>query len=109
MRKFKNFIGNLLIGLARVIKFLHTVTLFVILIVFCLSILAATMIALFELIGRAAPDDLAYHGMDIDIFKHWYWDLVVFVIGSLTMWQGFTKMFATDKEFNENMKNYDSY
>ena len=97
MRKLKNFIGNLLIGLAAFIGFLRNVMFFTLTVGLVFGILAITMIALFELLGRANPNPSEY-GMPIVLFKKWYWDVIVVFIGGATMWQGITKMFEGDKK-----------
>ena len=93
----RNFIGNFLIILASIIGFIRTVMLFALTVGFVMGILVITLIAFFELVGRASPNSQALP-MAFDLFGKWYWELIVVVIGGSTMWLGVQKMFETDKE-----------
>ena len=97
MRVIKNFIGNLLIALAAFISFLRNVLFFILTMGIVLGILLITMIAFFELTGRVMPHAQEVP-MPFDLFGKWYWEAIVVVLGSLTMWQGIVKMFEADKK-----------
>ncbi len=97
----RNFIGNVLIGLATFLTTLRNVMFFILVAGIIFGILMITIIAFAELIGRAAPTQQIQ--MPLDLFGRWYWEMIVFVIGSLTMWQGIKKMFEADKKESETL------
>lgn len=93
----KNFIGNFLIGLAGIIKFLRTTLLFLLVIGFCVGIFLITMIAAFELINRILP----HPEVQLNLIGKWYWEVIIFFIGTATMWEGLKKMTDVDKRMNK--------
>jgi hypothetical protein len=95
MRVIKNFIGNCLIALAAFISFLRNALFFMITVGIVMGILMITLIAFFELVTRVSPPQEI--PMALDLFGKWYWELIVFVLGALTMWQGIVKAFDDDK------------
>lgn len=94
----RNFIGSILIGLARIITFLRTVLLFLLVIGLAFGILIITMIAFFELFGRLIP---THAQMPFDLFGKWYWEVIVVFIGGATMWQGIDKMTEDTKKLTK--------
>ena len=96
MRVIKNFIGNCLIALAAFISFLRNALFFIITVGIVMGILVITMVAFFELVGRVMPHN--EYPMALDLFGKWYWELIVTVLGGLTMWQGIVKMFEDDRK-----------
>lgn len=101
MRKIKNFIGNCLIALAAFLSFLRNALFFILTVGIVMGILMITMVAFFELVGRVSPHQEI--PMALDLFGKWYWELIVFVLGGLTMWQGIVKMFEDDKPKNKDL------
>ena len=91
----RNFIGNLLINMAAVIKFMHNCLMFFLLVGFVLGIAGATMLAFFDLVSRVAPNPLV-EVETLKLFARPIWAVVVFVLGSATMWLGIKKMFELD-------------
>lgn len=87
-QKIKNIIGSILIGLAWIIKFLHTTILFGLLISICFGILAVTLLGFFDLLGILTADPEV---TQIVLGKP-IWDIVAVVLGSATMVLGFKKL-----------------
>lgn len=97
----RNFIGNLLIGIAGIIKFMHTTLLFLLTIGIVMGVLMITMIGLFELIGYLSPNP----EYQIMVLGKWYWSLTAVVLGGSTMWLGFSKLLKGDKEHQKPANN----
>ncbi len=89
----RNFIGNILIGLAGIIRFLHTILLFLLVMGLCLGIMMITLIAFLELIGSVFG---THPEIQLDLIKKWYWEVIILFLGSATMWQGLKKMTDDD-------------
>jgi len=98
----RNFIGNVLIGLAAFITFSRNMLLFFIVVGIVLGVLMITIIGLFELIGKMQPDA----EYPIVILGKWYWDVIALVLGGSTMWLGISKMFEEDRK-SKKEKEYD--
>jgi len=81
--------------LAAFLSFLRNALFFMITVGIVMGILMITLIAFFELVSRIAPSQDV--SMPFVLFEKWYWEVIVVVIGSLTMWQGIVKMFEDDK------------
>ena len=97
----RNFIGNFLIAFAAFLTFLRNVIFFALTAGIVLGIMMITIFALFALFSRVNPDP--HMAIPIDLFGKWYWELIIVVIGSLTMWQGISKMFENDKKETEKL------
>lgn len=103
----RHFIGTILVGLARIIGLLNNVLIFMLLIGIGLGIFLATLLAFMDLVHIGLPHMNPEYEV-IDVFEKPIWSIVVFVLGSATMWLGIQKMYLEDrKERQEYKKNFE--
>lgn len=96
----RNFIGNILIGLAAFITFLYNMLFFILILGIVMGIFMITMIGFFDLIGHIIPNSET----QMNILKKPIWDIIAVVLGSATVWLGLSKMFENDKQLDKNIE-----
>ena len=99
----RHFIGSMLIGLAGIIRGLNNALIFMLLIGIGLGIFMFTLLAFMDLVHIAMPVMNPEYEV-IDVFKKPVWSVVVFVLGSATMWLGIQKMYLEDKKERKKYK-----
>jgi len=82
-------IGNIIIGLASIIKFLHSFLLGTIIMGIIGGIFCVTMIAFFGLLSEVIN---LYPEIN-NLFGKWYWCLIILILGGTTMVIGIKESF----------------
>jgi hypothetical protein len=98
----RNFIGNILIGLAEFIKFLRNALILSLLAGIVIGIFMITMIGFFDLMGYVLPNNTEFQ---MNVLGKPIWDIIAVVIGGGTMWVGISKTIESDKQERKRLEN----
>ena len=98
--------GEIILFLAGMIKFLSTTLKFIIVIGIVMGVFIFTIVATFEAFHLIVPEmqQTAGYAVPNDIFAKDLWAWVVAILGWTTMVYGVQKMFAADKAEDKRME-----